>query len=75
MLRNPRTLYRVARSAGHSVLHALGFALFNLRPPAVRRQIDDENHALLIDLKRKLDEGTGHDRDAPPPPPPDAPGR
>jgi hypothetical protein len=45
MLRNARTRYRVARSAGHSVLHSLGFALFNLRPPAVRRQIDDENHA------------------------------
>jgi len=74
MLRNARTRYRVARSAGHSGLHSLGFALFHLRPPAVRRQIDDENHALLIDLKRKLDEG-GHNRDAPPPPPPDAPGR
>jgi len=74
MLRNARTRYRVAWSAGHSVLHSLGFALFNLRPPAVRRQIDDENHALLIDLKRKLDKGAGCDRDAPLPPP-DAPGR
>jgi hypothetical protein len=74
MLRNARTRYLVARSAGHSGLHSLGFALFHLRPPAVRRQIDDENHALLIDLKRKLDEGAGRDRDAPPPPS-DAPGR
>jgi hypothetical protein len=72
MLRNAQTRYRVARSSGQSVLHSLGFALFNLRPPAVRKQIDDGNHALLIDLKRKLD--GGHDRDARPPPT-DAPGR
>jgi hypothetical protein len=65
MLRNGRARYRAARSTGHSALHSLGFALFNLRPPAVRRQIDAENKALRVDLKRKLN---GRYRDAPRPP-------
>jgi hypothetical protein len=56
MLRNVRMRYCVARQAGHSSLHSLGFALFKQRPPSVRKQIDDENR-LLLDFKKKLHEG------------------
>jgi hypothetical protein len=37
MPRNARIRYRVARGAGHSFLHSLGFALFNLRSPVVQK--------------------------------------
>jgi hypothetical protein len=67
MLRKVRIRYQVARGAGHSILLSLAFALVKLRPSAVRRQIDDENRALIMDLKKTWDEGSAPDRDATPP--------
>jgi hypothetical protein len=66
MLRSARIRYRLARSAGHSILQSLGFALFKLRP-SVQRQIDCQNRALLTELKRKRDDGAECDRDYSPP--------
>jgi hypothetical protein len=68
MLGRARIRYRVARGAGHSILQSLRFALFKLRPPAIQRQIDDQNRALFTELKRKRDNGAVHDRDSTPPP-------
>jgi hypothetical protein len=67
MFRGARIRYRVAHGAGHSILQSLGFALFKLRPPAVQRQIDDQNRVLLTELRRKRDNGVAHDRDSTPP--------
>jgi hypothetical protein len=67
MLRSARIRYRVARGAGHSILQSLGFALFKLRPPAIQRQIDDQNRVLFTKLKRKRDNGAAQDRDSIPP--------
>jgi hypothetical protein len=73
MLRNAQIRYRVARGAGQSILHSLGFALFNVRPPAVRKRIEDENRALRVDLREKM--GRGARDGSGPSPPSDVPER
>jgi hypothetical protein len=73
MLRKARIRYRVARGAGQSILHSLRFALLNVRPPAVRKRIEDENRALRVGLREKM--GRGARDESGPTPPPDVPER
>jgi hypothetical protein len=49
--------YRLVRRLGCSVLSSLLFALFQLNPAKIQRQLD-ESHARFVEFqKKKLEEG------------------
>jgi hypothetical protein len=53
--------YRISRRAGYSVLSSLAFAIFNRKPPPLRRRLD-AGQARLVEFQALSDDGSWKSR-------------